>query len=526
MLKVPLRHWIGNAAAVLFGSHGDVSAAAEQSGCSRQSVYHHAQRVEQVLEAAQLPGPCRAELLLECQQLRSENARLNELLARRTEFIEFNEKRRKRLAATSSAMGLSLNQIEEIFAVLLEDQPGSVACKPKPSRAAIGRWVLAACLLAGSVLRVLDEHTRQRAKQLCLDEIFFHGKPVLVGVEPLSMAVLLCHKAKDRTAETWLSHLQDFSRTEFAVADAGTGLQSALSQLQQQRQATAPAAAPALAIGLDVFHTDKEAQTRLGWLWRHFEAAWSAAEEAEARLRKAKPRQRGGRSRAVQAAWAKVQRALDHYERREAAWKRAKAALQIFRPDGQLNDRAWAKAEIEAACKVLDGSVWSKVRSLLTDERSLAWLDRLHQQLQQAEPRVETRQAMVQWWRLEQKTDKQSVALAVVQGQVCRSMVEDWQQSYQRISEVLESTVRASSAVECVNSVLRMQQARHRNLSQGMLDLKRLYWNARVFREGKRQEQCPYQLLGVSLPTYDFWELLNLDPEKLAQELSNQLLTP
>jgi hypothetical protein len=45
--------------------------------------------------------------------------------------------------------------------------------------------------------------------------------------------------------------------------------------------------------------------------------------------------------------------------------------------------------------------------------------------------------------------------------------------------------VRASSAVECVNSVLRTQQGRHRNLSPGMLDLE--------LHNGK----YPYQLFGT-----------------------------
>jgi hypothetical protein len=73
-----------------------------------------------------------------------------------------------------------------------------------------------------------------------------------------------------------------------------------------------------------------------------------------------------------------------------------------------------------------------------------------------------------------------------------------------------------------VDSVLRMQQARHRGLGQGMLDLKRLYWNCRPFRAGKRKGKAPYQLLGAPLPTEDFWELLQRDPAQLEQEL----LTP
>ena len=73
---------------------------------------------------------------------------------------------------------------------------------------------------------------------------------------------------------------------------------------------------------------------------------------------------------------------------------------------------------------------------------------------------------------------------------------------------MLSRTVRASSAVECMNSVLRMHQSRHRTLNQGMLDLKRLYWNTRVFRGGKRKGRCPYEHLGLALPRYDFWGLL------------------
>ena len=73
---------------------------------------------------------------------------------------------------------------------------------------------------------------------------------------------------------------------------------------------------------------------------------------------------------------------------------------------------------------------------------------------------------------------------------------------------MLSQTVRASSAVECMNSVLRMHQSRHRTLTQGMLDLKRLYWNTRVFRGGKRKGRCPYEHLGLNLPSYDFWTLL------------------
>ena len=103
---------------------------------------------------------------------------------------------------------------------------------------------------------------------------------------------------------------------------------------------------------------------------------------------------------------------------------------------------------------------------------------------------------------------------------VCQRLDPNWHQSYRRVGRILLRTVRASSVVECMNSVIRMHQARHRTLTQPMMDLKRLYWNCRPFREGKRRGRSPYEHLQIGLPSYDFWELLNSDPEDLTQQLS------
>ncbi len=96
----------------------------------------------------------------------------------------------------------------------------------------------------------------------------------------------------------------------------------------------------------------------------------------------------------------------------------------------------------------------------------------------------------------------------LVQQLLCERLDPKWRVVYRQVAAVLRRAVRASSAVECMNSVLRMHQSRHRTLNQGMLDLKRLYWNTRVFRGGKRKGRCPYQHLGLKLPSYQFWSLL------------------
>ena len=65
------------------------------------------------------------------------------------------------------------------------------------------------------------------------------------------------------------------------------------------------------------------------------------------------------------------------------------------------------------------------------------------------------------------------------------------QRAWAEVRKILDGAWRASSLVECINSVARMQQSRHRRMTQGLLDWKRLYWNCRVFRAGHRLRWTP-----------------------------------
>ncbi len=59
-------------------------------------------------------------------------------------------------------------------------------------------------------------------------------------------------------------------------------------------------------------------------------------------------------------------------------------------------------------------------------------------------------------------------------------------------------------------------------MTLGLLDLKRLDWNLRRFRTGRRkdQDQTPYGLQGLRLPDPSFWEFLKLTPGELRNRLS------
>jgi hypothetical protein len=526
MANLSVLTWIGNAAAVWCGRRGAVTAQARQAGCSRQAAYEHARRVHQAVTDLHAGGPSRDDLLRERDQLREEN---RQLWAALEDAVDFPQAKQRQFAAVAAALGLSLSQTLALLAVVLP-----AACCP--SRATLGRWVQDAAARATRLLQVLDAACRRLVSALCLDEIFCHRQPLLIGVEPRSLAWLLGQRGPDRTGETWCRALRPWSGLTDAIADGGSGLRRGLDLVPQAWQQEAPLLPPLpLHSTLDTFHIQQEGQRALRREWQAAERLWVAAEAADREVAQAdrQGRKKSGPVKRARLAWARAERAFTTAERREAAWKRAAAALELFRPDGRLNDRAGAEAEIAAAVRQLPGQRWAKACRMLQDVRALTFLDRLEQGLEQAEPRPEVREAVVEWWRLQGQGPRwvgprgqgpARVVISAVQAQVCRQVAEDWEASAARVGRVLEGTVRASSVVECLNSVVRMHQARHRSLTQPLLDWKRLSWNCRDFAEGKRRGQCPYEHLGLRLPTYDAWALLQMDPEELAQQVSTATL--
>ena len=160
MFKLPVRTWILNAAAVFSGQHGAVSRQAEQSGCSRQTVYQRAQKLEQRLSdepAAESPVDDRPGL--EAVAVPEPPAGPGILL---------DKDKLKELATTAFAMGVSLRQIEGLLGVLLP-------AEEVPDHSTLGRWVQAEGHRAGAVLAALDPACADRVGTLALDEIFFGG---------------------------------------------------------------------------------------------------------------------------------------------------------------------------------------------------------------------------------------------------------------------------------------------------------------------------------------------------------------
>jgi hypothetical protein len=160
MFNLPVRTWILNAAAVFSGRHGAVTRQAEQAGCSRQTVYQHAQKLEQRLAAE--PD---AEPPTEDRSPTGAGAAPQQAAGPR---ILLDRDKLKELVTTAFAMGVSLRQIEGLLAVLLP-------ADEVPDHSTLGRWVQAEAHRGEAVLAALDPACADRVGTLALDEIFFGG---------------------------------------------------------------------------------------------------------------------------------------------------------------------------------------------------------------------------------------------------------------------------------------------------------------------------------------------------------------
>jgi hypothetical protein len=341
-------------------------------------------------------------------------------------------------------------------------------------------------------------------------------------VEPASLCWLTGRMVQARDGVTWAQEFARFPALAAVVRDDGSGLGKGVKLERARRRA---ADLPDLDDSLDVFHTLREGGRALRKTWgaaaRALERADLAQKQLDRRGRQGQSRQ--GHGTALNRLWREAERLWDQATAAETAWKRARSAFEFFTAEGRLNNRAEAEAVVAAALPHLSGAAWAKTRRLLLRAESFTFLDQAQQRLAALGLAADILSALLdleglrrQPWRLSAATRAWALIRTVQLTKAC----PDWHAEASRVRAVLRGVWRASSLVECVNSVARMQQARHRKMTQGLLDLKRLYWNLRRFRTGLRKDQTPYGLLGLNMPDLSFWEFLKLTPEELRQKLS------
>jgi hypothetical protein len=511
---------IASAYFVIFGQYGDVTRYAAERGVCRQWVYREAAALQQKLvEQHQTIDHLQArvrELELQCTGLQ-ERLRLAVLL---------DADKQAQFASVGQAAGVSLPVCWELLDVLIPGQQQSVAT--------LGRATQAAGKKAGELLPLVDAWAHERVRELAADEIYVKAA-VLMTVEPESLCWLGGRLSAEVSGTAWAQEFGQFPNLEQVTRDGGTGLAKGVELLNVQRQAQGQAAVVDQG---DHFHALWDGGVGLRKAEKQARQALATAEAADKEWVQCnrQGQNRTGPSVRARLAWQKAEQAMDAWSEREQLWQQAKEALLLFTPTGELNTRQQATAVLTETLAQLPDSDFAKAKRSLQKVEMLNYLDRVQHKIEALPFPAEVKQAAVRQEGLRRRPELlqgESTQAAARRGVmlVCAVVLsqagELGQQAATAVHEVLRRAYRASSWVECINSVLRMQQARHRKMTQGLLDLKRFYWNCHTFRTGRRRGTTPYERLGVPWPEgLRWWDVLKMTPEQLRDKLSTAKITP
>ncbi len=349
-------------------------------------------------------------------------------------------------------------------------------------------------------------------------------------VEPESLCWVTGQLSATADGEAWTRQLSVLGSLEQVARDGGRGLRKGVRQVDVARRAEGR---PGVADQLDHFHTVREGNRALRYAASRARRGLVQAEAAQAELDK---RLRQGQKAAVAGwkasrLWKQAEKAWDEWRAVEQAWRRTREALPLFTPEGELNSRKQVEAVLSQTLPLLPDADFAKTKRLLRQPQTLTYLDEVHRKLaalpsslsdlREAAVRLEGGRRRPERLQGESRSAATLRALLLACTILLAKAGAAGEAMAWTVRSIFRNTWRSSSLVEGINSVLRMHQARHRRLTQGLLDLKRLYWNCRTFRTGRRRGQSPYQRLGVLLPEgLDWWHLLKMTPEQLGDQLS------
>jgi len=384
---------------------------------------------------------------------------------------------------------------------------------------------------AGQVLDTVD-HRPMGPVTLARDEIYTGRAPNLLLVEPRSLTIAGLYATADCDTETWALAL-------LLTQGRGVDIQQLVEDDCRAYHASCAAIGLTAPEQKDVWHPGHAAEQVITAVAREALRALKPAEQAEKHLRRRW-------DTAEFAIWAAA------LEQAERLWDLSNTlrfwtgcvwdALEIVDGrSGEIRDRAinqWLLAETLTA---LRGLAHPRVQALVNrldaqaDELSTC-LDFLAPALAAWQTRVAAHFPNPAWarffqacvaraWRLEQAVQSGHshfrAAAHEAREWVLQFGVEDPDAATfaSELEALLDATIRASSAAETINSVLRpyfngrREGAADTESRQLFLNLFTLWFNLHKFESGPRKGHSPYELAGIDLGSDDWLTVLGFPPD-------------
>lgn len=471
--EMPLETRIEIAAQMLSPDRGwgVASAVAQQHGVSRATVYYLTDKAAALLATGLQPssGPTPVAAV-----------------------VTVTASRLQRAVALLSYLGVSQRDTTLALAELLDTHrsPGYVA----------------QVLQAAEALAAARNAELQPALSglLAADEIFLHAQPILGVVHPASLYLVGLSLAPQRDGTTWGCQFLDLPESAGVISDAGSGL------------AAGAALARVACHAGDWMHP----LLQTGWVDAQYErqayAALAAQYAREAQLRRTTtPKRWANHWAKYLTACAVADQAIARYDHWHALRCQLRAAAAQFDwATGQVRTPAQVQAELQALhtafaqwavgtqAQALVRALGQQTEALTTALPQLqaalaplaaAWGDEATRQV------CRLWQALQDWafpsWRPAQRQQLEQ-AIAESLAWASAHLGQRLPTLQHLVAAILAQWPRTSSAVECLNSLLRPFLNGRKQVSQGFLELFRFFHNTHVFQRGPRAGHSPLALAG------------------------------
>ena len=383
---------------------------------------------------------------------------------------------------------------------------------------------------AGEILQSVD-HSALGAAMQARDELFVGRDPILLMVEPHSLTITGLYATTDRDADTWGCVL-------LFTQDRRVQIQGLAEDNCIPYAASCRAAQLDAAIQKDVWHPLTDVGKVIGDVERDALRQMEAVEKLEKRLRK---------------HWdVDVFAQLVQVDAQMASLLAQSQALRVLRGglweavelvDGRTGDirsRATNQWVAEQALREMQQLPHPRIQKLadrLTAilPEMLTFLDPLAPDLARWQAQAENyfqqplytacfQASVARLWRLEHalRSGHTHLRAAAREAEQWLALWIETDPAVQPLAEqlltLLERTVRASSAAETINSVLRPYLDRRRECTdlvsrQYFLNLFALWFNLHKFERGPRKGKSPYELAGITLASTDWLTLLGYPPD-------------
>lgn len=337
------------------------------------------------------------------------------------------------------------------------------------------------------------------------DEIFANGQPILVTVDPKSLAILRIELATSRDAATWKAHWEELAASgyidnKYVVSDLAKGIVKACALMGITHH-------PDLfhllqGIALFVSRFEKQAYAAIGEEAERMKVFDSAKSERVLNEKLA----------LYEQARVNVEAAIRLYDSFDYLWQQLKTSFDLFDREGNFQDLQRNLANLLAIielmkklnCENLNKELAGFEKAIVAYWNYFSRAKDIYQEMVQNYGAELVNLVGLAWQYFRQATNSKNYQIKqYLKGEAHHYL--DWAQSINpegfdeiksKIFEAFTANIRASSLVENINSGLRKLLDNCRGqVTQAFLNLFAYVHNHRPFLRGARKGSAPIEIL-------------------------------